>query len=123
MKAPECGLGDRLALVGLTTLIIAVVVFFNSKKQFTMPYVYFYVLSVAFYSFYMFSPTRDFGRDHSYAVVARELGDAAASFETAGERSAISTRALRVTVEYSSTTSGYRCRAPIEAEREARDSR
>ncbi len=48
-----------------------------------------------------FSPTPTFGRDHSYAVVARDFGDAAASFETAGGQSVITTRALRVTVGHS----------------------
>jgi len=46
-----------LALIGLTTLVIGIIVFLNSKKPFTMPYVYFYFLSLAFYSFYIFSPT------------------------------------------------------------------
>jgi two-component system NtrC family sensor kinase len=46
-----------LALIGLTTLAIGIIVFLNSKKPFTMPYVYFYFLSLAFYSFYIFSPT------------------------------------------------------------------
>lgn len=46
-----------LALIGLTTLIIGIIVFLNSKKPFSMPYVYFYFLSLTFYSFYIFSPT------------------------------------------------------------------
>ncbi len=46
-----------LALIGLTTLVISMVVFFNSKKQLSVPYVYFYLLSAAFYCFYTFSPT------------------------------------------------------------------
>lgn len=46
-----------LALIGLTTLIIGLIVFLNSKKPFSMPYVYFYLLSLTFYSFYIFSPT------------------------------------------------------------------
>jgi len=46
-----------LALIGLTTLIIGLIVFLNSKKPFTMPYVYFYLLSLSFYSFHIFSPT------------------------------------------------------------------
>lgn len=45
-----------LALIGLTTLAIGLIVFLNSKKPFTMPYVYFYFLSLVFYSFYIFSP-------------------------------------------------------------------
>jgi PAS domain S-box-containing protein len=46
-----------MALIGLTTLVIAVVVFFNSRRTFAMPYLSFYLLSLAFYSFYIFSPT------------------------------------------------------------------
>jgi PAS domain S-box-containing protein len=46
-----------LVLIGLTTLIIAVVVFFNSKKTFARPYLYFYLLSALLYSLYVFSPT------------------------------------------------------------------
>jgi len=46
-----------LALIGLTTLIIGIIVFLNSKKPFSMPYIYFYLLSLTFYSFYIFSPT------------------------------------------------------------------
>jgi len=46
-----------LALIGLTTLVIAVVVFFNSRRTFAMPYLSFYLLCLVFYSFYIFSPT------------------------------------------------------------------
>jgi len=46
-----------LALIGFTTLVIGLIVFFNSKKQLTMPYLYFYLLSLAFYMFYTFSST------------------------------------------------------------------
>ncbi len=46
-----------LAFVGLTTLVIGLIVFLNSKKPFTMPYVFFYLTSMAFYSFCIFSPT------------------------------------------------------------------
>ncbi len=47
-----------------------------------------------------FSPTPSFGRDHSYAVVTRDLGDPGASFETTVDKSVITTRALRVTVTH-----------------------
>src|SRR5262245_58825991 len=47
------------------------------------------------------SPTQAFGRDHSYAVVTRDFGDPGASFDTAGERSVVSTRALKVTIRHS----------------------
>ncbi len=46
-----------LALVGLATLIIALIVFLNSTRPFTMPHIYFYFLSAILYSFYIFSPT------------------------------------------------------------------
>ncbi len=46
-----------LALIGLTTLVIAVVVLLKSKKPFSMPYVFLYLILLAFYSFYTFSPT------------------------------------------------------------------
>lgn len=46
-----------LALLGLTTLSIAVVVFFSSRKALAMPYLYFYLLCLILYSFYTFSPT------------------------------------------------------------------
>jgi PAS domain S-box-containing protein len=46
-----------LALIGLTTLAIGVVVFFSSRKTLSMPYLYFYLLCLILYSFYTFSPT------------------------------------------------------------------
>lgn len=46
-----------LALIGLTTLVVGFIVFLQSKTPFSKPYVYFYFLSLAFYSFYIFSPT------------------------------------------------------------------
>ncbi len=46
-----------LALLGLTTLVIGFIVFVNSKKPFSMPYIFFYFLCLTFYSFYIFSPT------------------------------------------------------------------
>jgi two-component system NtrC family sensor kinase len=44
-----------LAFIGLTTLVIGLIVFINSKKPFSMPYVFFYFISLAFYSFFIFS--------------------------------------------------------------------
>lgn len=46
-----------LMLLGLTTLAISLIVFINSKRQFSGPYVFFYLVSFALYSFYVFSPT------------------------------------------------------------------
>ncbi len=49
-----------LALVGLTTLVIGLIVYFNSRRRLSVPYFYFYLLSTAFYCFYTFSPTGNF---------------------------------------------------------------
>ncbi len=49
-----------LALIGFTTLAIAVVVFFNSKKTFSLPYLYYYLLCGSLYSLYVFSATGEF---------------------------------------------------------------
>ena len=46
-----------LALIGLTTLVIGIIVFFNTKKAFIMPYLSFYLLCLVLYSFYTFSAT------------------------------------------------------------------
>jgi two-component system NtrC family sensor kinase len=46
-----------LAFIGLTSLVIGFIVFITSKRPFSMPYIYFYLISLALYSFYMFSPT------------------------------------------------------------------
>lgn len=46
-----------LAFIGLATLIIGLIVFLSSQKPFSMPHRYFYFISLAFYSFYIFSPT------------------------------------------------------------------
>ena len=46
-----------LALIGLTTLAIGLIIFLTSKKPLSMPYVYFYFVCLCFCSFYIFSPT------------------------------------------------------------------
>jgi two-component system NtrC family sensor kinase len=46
-----------LVLVGLTTLVIALIVFFNSRRQLSLPYIFFYLLALAFATFMIFSPT------------------------------------------------------------------
>jgi signal transduction histidine kinase len=46
-----------LVLIGLTTLIIALIVFFNSAKPLAVTNIYYYLLSLLFYMFYVFSPT------------------------------------------------------------------
>ncbi len=48
-----------LALVGLTTLVIAVTVFLTStpKHPFTLPYIFFLMVSLSFYGYHIFSST------------------------------------------------------------------
>jgi two-component system NtrC family sensor kinase len=46
-----------LALIGLTTLIIGLIIFLTSKKPLSMPYIYFYFVCLCFSSFYIFSST------------------------------------------------------------------
>ncbi|MBN2408732.1 MAG: GAF domain-containing protein, partial [Candidatus Aminicenantes bacterium] len=45
------------ALIGVTTLVIAVVIFFSSGRTFAMPYLIFYLICLVLYSLYVFSPT------------------------------------------------------------------
>jgi alpha-glucosidase len=47
-----------------------------------------------------FSPTRTFGRDHSYAIVNRDLGNAGATVKSGSRESQIVTPALTVTVRH-----------------------
>jgi alpha-glucosidase len=47
-----------------------------------------------------FSPTRELGRDHSYAVVSRDLGPTQATFDVGGAQSVITTAALKVTIRH-----------------------
>lgn len=46
-----------LVLIGLTTIVLGLIVFLNSKKPFSPPYVFFFIISLVSYSFYTFSPT------------------------------------------------------------------
>ena len=46
-----------LTLIGLTTLVIGLIIFFNSKKPLSIPYIIFYLLTLSFYGIYVFSPT------------------------------------------------------------------
>lgn len=46
-----------LALIGLTTILISLIVLINSRDKLSMPYLYFYLLSILFYSLAVFSPT------------------------------------------------------------------
>jgi alpha-glucosidase len=47
-----------------------------------------------------FAPKPAFGRDHSYAVVGRDLGDSRARFEVGAERSTLATASLSVTIRH-----------------------
>ena len=46
-----------LVLVGIMTLAIGLIVFFNSRGMMSLPYVFFYLLGLAFAVFMIFSPT------------------------------------------------------------------
>ncbi len=46
-----------LVLIGLTTLVIGIIIFFNSKKPLSLPYILFYLSTLSFYGIYVFSPT------------------------------------------------------------------
>ncbi len=46
-----------LVLVGVTTLVIGLIVFFNSRGQMSLPYVFFYLLVLTFAALMIFSPT------------------------------------------------------------------
>ncbi|MFC2169101.1 ATP-binding protein [Acidobacteriota bacterium] len=46
-----------LVLIGITTMVLGLIIFLPTKKTLTMPYFFFFLLSLAFYSFYVFSPT------------------------------------------------------------------
>ena len=46
-----------LALIGIMTLVIALIVFLNSARPFALPNIYYYLLSAFLYGFYVFSQT------------------------------------------------------------------
>ena len=46
-----------LFVIGLTTVVISLVVFFSSNQQLTLPYVFFYLLAFSFAAFNIFSAT------------------------------------------------------------------
>jgi len=46
-----------LALVGFTTLVIGCLVFFTARRPFTLPYIFFFLVSLTFSTFHVFSPT------------------------------------------------------------------
>jgi len=50
-----------LVLVGIMTLAIALIVYFNSRGLMSLPYVFFYLLALTFAGFMIFSPTGEMG--------------------------------------------------------------
>ncbi len=46
-----------LVVVGVMTLVLALIVLINSRGQMSLPYVFFYLLALAFAAFMVFSPT------------------------------------------------------------------
>jgi two-component system NtrC family sensor kinase len=49
-----------LTLIGLTTLVMGIIIFFNSRRPLSMPYIIFFLLIISFYGIYIFSPTGQF---------------------------------------------------------------
>ncbi|NTU51121.1 MAG: hypothetical protein HGA94_01605, partial [Candidatus Aminicenantes bacterium] len=56
-KRPVNPIYYYLVLVGVTTLAIGLIVFFNSRGQMSLPYIFFYLLVLAFAAGMIFSPT------------------------------------------------------------------
>ena len=56
-KRPVNPIYYYLVLVGVTTLAIGLTVFFNSRGQMSLPYIFFYLLVLAFAAGMIFSPT------------------------------------------------------------------
>jgi len=46
-----------LALIGLTTVVIGFIVLFNAGGKFNLPYIFFFLISLTFSCFHIFSPT------------------------------------------------------------------
>lgn len=46
-----------LTLIGLTTLVMGVIIIFNSRRPLSLPYFIFFLLIISFYGIYIFSPT------------------------------------------------------------------
>ena len=63
-----------LVLVGMTTLAIGLIVFFNSRGQMSLPYVFFYLLVLAFASVMIFSPTGEMAAADMVFYGADKLG-------------------------------------------------
>jgi two-component system NtrC family sensor kinase len=50
-----------LAVIGFSCLIIGFIVFFNTKKPFSVPYLFYFLILMTFYSFHVFSSTGEMG--------------------------------------------------------------
>ncbi|MFW6137211.1 MAG: hypothetical protein ACOC5U_03935, partial [Candidatus Aminicenantaceae bacterium] len=46
-----------LALIGMTAFVIGLTVFINARKPLSPPYIFFFLVTMAFFSFQVFSPT------------------------------------------------------------------
>lgn len=46
-----------LALIGMTAFVIGLIVFFNARKPLSPPYVFFFLVTMTFFSLHVFSPT------------------------------------------------------------------
>ncbi|MFO7867217.1 MAG: ATP-binding protein [Candidatus Aminicenantes bacterium] len=46
-----------LALIGMTAFVIGLTVFINARKSLSPPYIFFFLVTMAFFSFQVFSPT------------------------------------------------------------------
>jgi len=46
-----------LVLIGLTTIGLGLIVFITSKKPLSLPYMFFFIISMVMFSFFIFSPT------------------------------------------------------------------
>ncbi len=46
-----------ISFIGLASLVLGTIIFVNSKKPFSPPNIFFYILCILFYSFNVFSPT------------------------------------------------------------------
>jgi PAS domain S-box-containing protein len=46
-----------LVLIGLAALVIALILFFNLKRSLSLPYLFYFLISLSFFSFFIFSST------------------------------------------------------------------
>jgi two-component system NtrC family sensor kinase len=63
-----------LVIVGVTTLAIGLIVFFNSRGQMSLPYVFYYLLVLAFAAFMIFSPTGEMNASDTVFYALDKIG-------------------------------------------------